>query len=217
MYMSYSDQNEFFARAYRTGTDRWTNTPFSRRADELMLYLPKGAMVLDIGAGRGGLLFELQSIGFHVIGLENNPELVIRGNEEIKNKKIQNGARFIAGDALSIPLADASFDATIDIGLLHHLVPSHHNEYMKEVARVLKHEGFFFLAVLSAETEHFFNHSPKHDGTVDRNLEGVHYHFFSDEEIRALAAPYFNIRSIVHETPFGSKDVVYSIVLLKKK
>ena len=217
MYMSYSDQNDFFARAYRTGTDRWTNTPFSRRADELTLYLPKGAMILDIGAGRGGLLYELQSLGFHVIGLENNLDLVASGNSEIKNKKIQHEARFIAGDVLSIPLANSSFDASIDIGLLHHLLPSHHGEYMKEVARVLKHEGFFFLVVLSSETEHFFTHSPKHDGTVDRNLEGVHYHFFSDTEIRELAEPYFNVRSIVHEAPFGSKDVVYSIVLLKKK
>lgn len=207
----------FFAQAYRTGTDRWTNIPFTRRAHDLMLYLPKGAMVLDIGAGRGRLLYELHTLGFRGIGLEKNPDLVKVTNDELRIKGIEHDIRFIEGDALNMPLANASFDASIDVCLMQHLLPSHYAEYISEVARVLKHEGFFFLVVLSKETPSYFTWHPRASDTPDFQLENVHYHFFSDEEIRALFGAQFEIMSLHHDMPFGPNDTVYSIVLMKKK
>ncbi len=215
--MSYTDQDAFFEQAYRTGTDRWTNTPFMRTAEELELYLPKGSMILDVGAGRGRLSFSLHSIGFHVIGLEKNPDLVRKGNEEIKNKGIGSEMRFLHGDALAMPLADSSFNAVVAVGFMHHLLPSHHDEFLREVFRVLKNDGFLYLVVLSSETERFYTYNPKHDGVMDRVVDGVRYHFFTDEEIRSLCEPYFSVRYVAHETPHGNHDMVYSVVLLRKK
>lgn len=215
--MSYADQDMFFAQAYRTGTDRWTNIPFTRRAHDLVMYLPKGAMVLDVGAGRGRLMHDLRDLGFRAIGLENNANLVRRGNEEIKNKGTEKDMRFLQGDALAMPLADASFDAVVDVGLMQHLLPSHYAEYVAEVSRVIKHDGFFFLVVLSRETTHFFRWNPKQSDQADYEMEKVHYHFFTDDEIRALFEKDFHVRSISHDAPFGNTDTVYSVVLLKKK
>ena len=215
--MSYHEQNKFFAQAYRTGTDAWSNIPFTRRAHELGLYLPHGALILDIGAGRGRLLFDLAELGFRGIGLENNPDLVARGNNEILAKKIDKELRFLQGDVLSIPLTDQSFDAVADIGLMHHVLPEDYSKYVSEVVRVLKQGGFFFLVVLSKNTPNFLAWHPQSSETADYELEGVHYHFFTDTEITGLFEKDFEIRHIDHDTPFGVKDTDFAVVLLKKK
>ena len=215
--MSYADQDMFFAQAYRTGTDRWTNIPFSRRAHDLALYLPKGSMVLDIGAGRGRLMADLVNLGFRVIGIEKNADLVQKGNEEIGHKDQEKEARFLEGDALNMPLSNEGFDAAIDIGLMQHLKTQDYSTYISEVARVLKHDGYFFLVVLSKETPNYFTWRPRASDISDFELEGVRYHFFSDQEIHSLFDKDFAISSIHHDTPFGPSDTIYSVVLLRKK
>ncbi len=215
--MSYHDQDAFFARAYRTGTDAWSHVPFNRRAHELTNHLPKGSLILDIGTGRGKLLFDLAELGFHAIGLENNPILVARGNNEILAKGIEKEIRFFEGDALDIPLADASFDGAADIGLLHHLAPEDFKTYASEVARVLKPGGYFFLAVLSKNTPAYFSWHPAHDEQNNYEWEGVQYHFFADEELRALFEKDFQIEEFAHDMPYGPKDAVFTVMLLKKK
>ncbi len=215
--MSYSEQNNFFAQAYRTGTDAWSSIPFTRRAHELGLYLPHGALVLDIGAGRGRLLFDLADLGFRAIGLENNLDLVARGNNEILAKRLDKELRFLHGDALNIPLADQSFDGVSDIGLLQHVFPVDYKTYVSEVSRVLKQGGFFFLVVLSKNTPKYLSWKPQAAESADYEREGMHYHFFTDEELRTLFEKDFEIRHIDHDSPFGPKDADFAILLLKKK
>lgn len=215
--MSYEAQDNFFAQAYRTGTDAWTAIPFERKAHELGLYLPQGALILDLGAGRGRLLFDLAELGYRAIGLENNPALVTRGNNIILEKGLDKQLRFMQGDALDIPLSDQSFDGISDIGLLQHILPSDYRTYVSETARVLKQGGFFFLIVLSKNSPNFLSWKPQKSETADFEKEGVHYHFFTDEEITKLFEKDFEIRHIDHDTPFGVKDVDFAVVLLKKR
>ncbi len=207
----------FFAQAYRTGTDRWTNIPFTRRAHDLALYLPKGAIVLDVGAGRGRLLYDLRILGFRAIGLEKNPDLVRIGNEEIKAKGVERDMRFIEGDALNMPLADGGFDAAVDVCLMQHILPKDHPGYVSEMTRVLKHDGLLFLVVLSKDTPRYFTWTPRASDSQDFELEGVHYHFFEDAEIRSLFEDKFEILSIQHDAPYGPDDTIYAVALMKKK
>ncbi len=213
----YQSQENFFAQAYRTGTDQWTNIPFARRAHELGLYLPHGSLVLDLGAGRGRLLYELAEMGFRGVGLENNPELVIRGNNEILEKGLEKELRFVDGSVLDIPLEDQSFDAVVDIGLLHHLLPADFTKYVLETACVLKQEGFFFLVVLSKNTKNYFSWHPNEVDSGEYERDGVYYHFFSDKELQSLFEKDFEIRHIDHDTPFGPDSTDFAVVLLKKK
>lgn len=215
--MSYIDQNHFFALAYRTGSDLWTTIPFTRHASELALYLPKGACVLDAGAGRGRLLFELAEAGLRVIGLENNQTLVQSGNQEIKNKGKEKELRFIEGDIRDIPLEDKSVDAVVDVCLLQHILPTDHQTYMSEVSRVIKPGGFFFLVTLSKKTETYFTWHPGQGAESDFELEGVHYHFFTEEELHALTAEYFEVQYMDEDAPFGLKDTIFTVALFKKK
>jgi hypothetical protein len=51
----------------------------------------------------------------------------------------------------------------------------------------------------------------------DYELEGVRYHFFSDQELQSLFEKDFEIRHIDHDTPFGLESTDFAVVLLKKK
>ena len=215
--MSYADQDMFFSEAYKTGKDFWTKIPFDRNALKLMLFIPKGSHVLDIGAGRGHLLRELGNFGFSAIGLENNEKLVIEGNNDLKIENLDKDLRFVYGDALSMPFVEKSFDALLDVGFMQHLKPQDFKAYMFETARVLKQGGLFFLAVLSKETQTYFKWSPTSDKESDYELQGVHYHFFTEEEINQIFGSFFEVVKIKKDNPFGEKDTKYLTILLKKK
>lgn len=215
--MSYTDQNMFFAEAYKNGRDFWTELPFNKHANDLILFTPKGASVLDIGAGRGRLVYELANHGFKAIGLENNQDLVINGNTHIKNNKLDTNARFIFGDALNMPIADKNIDALVDIGLMHHIQPHDFKTYILETSRVLKQGGFFFLSVLSKKTPLYFKWNPSTGSHNDYAINGVHYHFFEEAEIHSLFNELFEIKKIGYDSPFGQNDTAYLTVILKKK
>ncbi len=215
--MDYQDQNTYFARAYRTGTDHWSHIPFTRRAHEITEHLPKGSLVLDLGTGRGRLLFDLAGLGYRAIGLENNPELVARGNNAILLRGQEKELRFFEGDALDIPLANDSFDGLVDIGLLHHISPEDYTMYVSETARVLKTNGYFFLVVLSKNTPAFYSWHPAKDEISDYEYERVRYHFFHDQELKDLFEKSFEIVDFAHDLPYGSKDAIYTVMLLKKR
>jgi cyclopropane fatty-acyl-phospholipid synthase-like methyltransferase len=217
MHMSYREQDTFFAQAYRTGTDHWTNIPYNRRAHELALYVPKGALILDLGTGRGRLLFELADLGFRAIGLENGTDAVKRGNNRIKDRGLEKDIRFLEGTALDIPLVDESFDAIADVGLLHHIKPEDYAAYVAETARVLKPGGFFFLVVLSKITPNYLSWHPSKEESADFEQEGVKYHFFGDDELKSLFAKDFDVRQLDYDHPYGPNGAAFAVVLLKKK
>lgn len=214
--MSYEHQDTFFAQAYRTGTDHWSAIPYGRKAHELALYLPKGSLVLDLGTGRGKLLFELAELGFRAIGLENNPDLVKRGNNLIKEKNLESDIRLLEGSALNIPLADECFDAVTDIGLLHHIKTADYAAYAAEAARVLKPGGYFFLVALSKDTPNHFSWQPSKEGS-DFERDGVRYHFFDDSELKELFKEKFEMVQVEHDHPYGPSGTTFAVMLLKKK
>ena len=215
--MSYADQDMFFAEAYKTGKDFWTDIPFSRNATKLMLFIPKGSAVLDIGAGRGHLLRELGKFGFRAIGLENNQALVKNGNEELSKENLDKDLKFVFGDALNMPFTENNFDALIDVGFMQHVMPKDFQTYITESSRVLKQGGLFFLVILSKETQKYFKWSPTSDAISDYELAGVHYHFFAESEIKNLFEKHFEIIKIKEDEPFGQNDTKYLNILLKKK
>ncbi len=217
MRMRYTDQDTFFATAYRTGSDSWTHTPWNRRPLELALFLPKGSIVLDIGTGRGRLLLDYAKLGFRAIGLENNPELVKKGNAEIKAHGLAKDLRFMEGTALDIPLADECFDAVSDVGLLQHLRPEDYSRYAAEIARVLKPGGLAYIVALSKATPQHLAWHPSASDSADFAHEGVGYHFFSDDELKKMFENKFDVRTIDHDSPFGPLGTVFAVTILKKK
>ncbi len=216
--MDYSQQKMFFQTSYATGSDTWSQASFAMKGGELMASLSPGAMILDLGSGRGHFPFELAKNGFKVIGLDYVKQIVEKNNEEVKNFNLENKMRFMEGDVFDIPLADKSFDAVTDIGLLQHIHPEDWSDYRKEIVRVLKKGGYFFLITLSKETPTFFNWNPKQQAFGDFERDGVFYHFFTKEEIGLLFEDDFEIFSERIEQVNLHRDTVsFVVTLLKKK
>ncbi|HUD09784.1 MAG TPA: class I SAM-dependent methyltransferase [Patescibacteria group bacterium] len=103
----------------------------------------QGKKVLDIGCGFGW--FELSTLkkgvkeiaGVEISALDLKP-----AKENIKDKR----AIFKIGGALKIPFKDNYFDAVVAWEVIEHIPKDTENKMFKEVKRVLKKNGIFYLS-----------------------------------------------------------------------
>jgi len=104
------------------------------------------AQVLDIGCGGGFLSNHLAQAGFDVTGIDaSQASLDVAARHDVTGK-----ARYLLGDALALPFADASFDAVCAMDFLEHVEDP--ARVVAEAARVLRPNGLFFF--------HTFNRNP---------------------------------------------------------
>lgn len=100
-----------------------------------------GSEVVEIGCGRGvGIELLLERMGAaHVTAVDLDPAMI----ERARLRLARHGSRVDVqvGDACRLPLADASVDAVVDFGIIHH-VPAW-REAVAEAARVLRPGGQF--------------------------------------------------------------------------
>jgi ubiquinone/menaquinone biosynthesis C-methylase UbiE len=95
-----------------------------RRLTRGALAVQAGERVLDIGSGPGLLAAELADEGAEVVGVDPSESMLAMA----RRREIPR-ARFEPGDALSLPVADASFDAALSTQVL---------EYVEDVAGALR-------------------------------------------------------------------------------
>lgn len=104
-------------------------------ADELAkhYHLKVGDKVLDVGCGKGFLLYELtQAVpGLEVQGLDVSTYGIENAKEEIRPFLVQ-------GSAVSLPFPDATFDLVISINTLHNLYCDELDQALREIERVGK-------------------------------------------------------------------------------
>ena len=108
--------------------------------------LKPGQRVLDIGCGKGFLLYDLmQEVpGLEVCGLDVSTYAIEHAKEEVKP--------FLqAGHAKSLPFPDQSFDLVISINTLHNLFCYELDAALREMQRVTK--GPAYLVVESYRNE----------------------------------------------------------------
>jgi len=196
----YKGHQNYFEIAYRTGSDIWTSFPLKNRGEMLMKQLSFGSYILDVGSGRGLFAKQLAEAGYSVIGLDFESNIVKKANSEIKNWSLEGKLKFVEGNVLDIPFADNSFDGICDFGLLENLYSEDWDQYAGEIARVLKPGGFYFNTSLSRETQHFINWYPKSSEGGDFEKYGIHYHFFTKDEM---------INIFYHKLNFIEQDVEF--------
>lgn len=95
--------------------------------------LKTGSKVLDVGCGKGFLLFELLKIipGLVISGIDISPYAISNSKEEIRD-------RLQIGNAVSLPFPDKSFDLVFSLTTLHNLHNYDLEKALKEVERVGK-------------------------------------------------------------------------------
>lgn len=99
---------------------------------------------LDMGAGRGELCFALAEFSDEVIGLEPD-SFSSKIAELLKEYFETKNVDFIAGIGEKLPFKDNDFDLVVSTSTLEHMPDW--KESLKEIHRVLKNNGIFFLNV----------------------------------------------------------------------
>ena len=124
--------------ALRAASQRYVETP--------RLIGPRGSLtgkrVLEIGCGRGVGMEILLSLGAeHVTGFDLDPKMIALAEKRLT--RYRNRAHVFVGDAEAIDAPDASVDAVVDYGVIHHI--PNWKQALKEIARVLKPGGIFYF------------------------------------------------------------------------
>jgi SAM-dependent methyltransferase len=98
-----------------------------------------GIQALDLCCGHGNVAAGLVTAGARVTGLDFSPAMLDLARAAVPK------ARFVEGDAMALPFADASFDAvTIGFGMPHVPDPPH---VLTEARRVLRPGGWIAFSV----------------------------------------------------------------------
>ena len=107
--------------------------------------LKTGDKVLDIGCGKGLLMFDLTKVvpGIEMYGLDVSPYAIQHAKEEVKD-------RIVEGNATQLPYEDNSFDFVYSLNTLHNLHCYDLYDALKEMERVGKYK---YLCVESYRNE----------------------------------------------------------------
>ncbi|MEX2212707.1 MAG: methyltransferase domain-containing protein [Phycisphaeraceae bacterium] len=99
-------------------------------------HLKPGARILDVGCGKGFLLYEFTQVvpDARVAGIDISRYAIEHAKEEVR-------PHLTEGSAVSLPYEDASFDFVYSINALHNLQNFELHAALKEIERVSKCEA----------------------------------------------------------------------------
>ncbi len=129
----------------------WFSTrpyPGLRRVVESGGWKP-GTRILDIGCGAGTNALFLSRAGFRAQGVDIAPGAIAAAKR--RAERLSASVEFRISDALQLPFPARCFGGVTDIGCFHTLPVRLRSAYAKEVARVLRPSGRYFLACVARE------------------------------------------------------------------
>ena len=110
--------------------------------------LPSKAKILDVGCGKGYLLFDILKLlpDAEVYGIDISNYAINNSKDEIKKN-------LIVGNANKLPFEDNFFDIVISINTLHCLEAPNLFKSLKEIERVGKHHKYICVESYRNELE----------------------------------------------------------------
>ena len=110
--------------------------------------LGSGDRVLDVGCGKGFLLFDLTEAvpGLDAHGLDISAYAIEHAHEGVRD-------RLIHGTAAELPFADGSFDLVISLNVLHNLYTYELEPALREIERVGRRDKYVVVESYRNEEE----------------------------------------------------------------
>jgi SAM-dependent methyltransferase len=123
--------------------------------------------LLDLGCGQGICSDKINLDGRSYTGVDRSKTLISRANEIYRSQN----RNFLVGNAYQIPADDSFFDAVFSINLIHLLEDL--NTATKEMARVLKPGGHFFMVTANPDSYELWIDFYSETNLVGKRLEGI--------------------------------------------
>ncbi len=101
-----------------------------------LLTLPKGALVLDVACGSGVDLVELAEQGYHVIGFDIAPGMVMTARKKARERGVLDRIFLCVASASQLPFRAERFSGGYICAALHHM--RRPRDVLIEIARVLQ-------------------------------------------------------------------------------
>ena len=150
----------------------------------------KPCRTIDFGCGIGNYALYFASKGFDVTGIDISPSAIEMAKENAKGKGVK--CCFLNEDVLGdLNDVQETFDFAYDWEILHHIFPVHRKKYVENVYRKLNPKGKY-LSVCFSEKDPQFGGSGKYRKTQ----LGTTLYFSSEDELKNLFDPYFNIEEL---------------------
>lgn len=145
---------------------------------------------IDLGCGAGNYSIYLAGLGFDVTGVDISPSGIALAEANAKQKGV--ACRFLVADILGgLPEIAETFEFAYDWSLLHHVFPLDRKRYAETVCRLLV-PGGKYLSVCFSEKDAGFDCM----GRIRRTPLGTMLYFSSEDELREIFAPDFDIRTL---------------------
>lgn len=111
-------------------------------------HLKRGDRVLDVGCGKGFLLYDLTCVvpGLEVAGIDISGYAIKNSKEEVRD-------RLLRASASSLPFKDKSFDLVISINTLHNLYCYDMDRALREIERVGRKNKYLVVESYRNERE----------------------------------------------------------------
>lgn len=194
------------AKAYDIDADRRVNsTPAEWKITERERFLnllvqEKSSSLLEIGAGTGtdGIYFKENGLEIHCIDLSN---------EMIRYCKAR-GLNAQVMDFYNLDFDDHSFHAVYALNCLLHVPKADIHQVLKEINRVIKPEGLFYMGVYGGtDSEGIW---------MDDAFEPKRYFAsYTDDSLRTLVGQHFQ-EVYFHTIPLKESSLHFQSVILKK-
>jgi ubiquinone/menaquinone biosynthesis C-methylase UbiE len=193
---------KYFDGLYRSGITPWKNHPEEPQLNRFISLLRetnRDAKVLDVGCGDGWISIKLAESSFEVWGIDGSHKAIELAKALSSQEGVQFKTHFQVGDVLNLPYKKEFFDAAIDRGLFHHILPVNRSEYLNNILRVLKKGALFYLTVFSKK-------NPKGIGQMFDNRE-VEKIFSSHFKITYSSADKLSAKAPAHLLHFIMRKI----------
>ncbi len=158
--------------------------------------------ILDLGSGTGRNANYLAELGNQVVGLEISDTAINIARQRAKAISTPGSVEYIKQSMGSVyPFTDQYFDIVLDITSSNSLNEKERLVYLKEVNRVLKVGGYFFVRALckdgdkNAKNLLKISPGPEEDTYIIKDLN-LTERVFSEEDFRKVYGAYFKVQKI---------------------